>query len=493
MSLTPELASWRDRIRAVALEQGLDFFEVVFELLSWEQINEVAAYGGFPTRYPHWRFGMEFEHLTKSHAYGLSKIYELVINNDPSVAYLQESNEVVDQKLVMAHVYGHSDFFKNNIFFGHTNRKMIDTMATHATRIRRHMDRIGQERVEDFIDAVLSLENLIDANRVFLDDRSNRVAVPKEEDEPIQVGRIRAKEYLDPFVNPPGVLEEERQRLERERAARRRVPERPERDVLLFLIQFAPLERWQQDVLDIVREESYYFLPQMQTKIMNEGWASYWHTKIMTEFALDASELIDYAEKCAGVFSMPPGNFNPYKVGLELFRDIERRWNRGQFGTAWEECEDQDEKARWDLGLGRGKEKIFEVRRLYNDVTFLDTFLTPEFCDQQQLFVHRYNERTKRREISDREFDMIKMQLLTSLTNGGQPIIKVVESNYENRGELLLEHDHQGLDLDLGYARATMANLQRIWGRPVHILTGIDGKERIYSHDGTAFKETLVA
>lgn len=493
MSLTPELASWRDRIRAVAQKEGLDFFEVVFELLSWEQINEVAAFGGFPTRYPHWRFGMEFEHLTKSHTYGLSKIYELVINNDPSVAYLQESNEVVDQKLVMAHVYGHSDFFKNNIFFGHTNRKMIDTMAAHAARIRRHMDRIGQERVEDFIDAVLSLENLIDPNRVFLDDRSNRVALSPDEETPIQVGRIRAKEYLDPFINPPGVLEEERQRLERERAERRKVPERPERDVLLFLMEFAPLERWQQDVVDVIREESYYFLPQMQTKIMNEGWASYWHTKLMTEFALEASEVIDYAEKCAGVFSMPPGNFNPYKVGLELFRDIERRWNRGQFGTAWEECEDQDEKARWDLGLGKGREKIFEVRRLYNDVTFLDTFLTPEFCNQQQLFVHRYNERTRRREISDREFDMIKLQLLTSLTNGGQPIIKVVESNYENRGELLLEHDHQGLDLDLGYARATMGNLQKIWGRPVHILTGVDGKERIYSHNGVDFKETLVA
>ncbi len=491
--LTRELIEWRDKIRAVALNHGLDFFEVVYELMSGDEINEIAAYGGFPVRYPHWRFGMEFEQLDKSHAYGLSKIYELVINNDPSIAYLQESNELVDQKLVMAHVYGHSDFFKNNIYFGHTNRKMVDTMAAHAARVRRHMDKYGQETVEDFIDAVLSIENLIDPNRVFLDDKANRVSLPETDLEPVQVGRIRGKEYLDSYLNPPEYMAEEKKRLEAERRERQRLPERPERDVLLFLIHFAPLERWQQDIVDIIREESYYFLPQMQTKIMNEGWASYWHTKIMTEFALEASEVLDYADKCAGVFSMPPGNFNPYKVGIELFRDIERRWNRGQFGKEWEQCEDYEEKMRWDTATGLGREKIFEVRRLYNDISFLDTFLTPEFCNEQQLFVHRYNERTRRREISDREFDAIKLQLLTSLTNGGQPVIRVGDANYENRGELLLQHDHQGLDLDVNYARATLGNVHKIWGRPVHIHSYVEDKEILFTHDGAEFKDTLIA
>ena len=93
----------------------------------------------FPTRYPHWRWGMEYERLSKSHEYGLSKIYELVINNNPAIAYLLEGNSMVDQKLVMAHVFGHNDFFKNNIFFEKTNRKMIDGMANHAARVRRHM------------------------------------------------------------------------------------------------------------------------------------------------------------------------------------------------------------------------------------------------------------------------------------------------------------------------------------------------------------------
>src|SRR5512139_2872162 len=135
---------------------GLDFFPVVFELLDDEQINMVASYGGFPTRYPHWRFGMTYEYMQKSYEYGLHKIYEMVINNDPCYAYLLESNSMTDQKMVMCHVAGHNDFFKNNFAFQHTNRKMIDEMANHATRIRRYIDWFGVEPVEAFVDKCLS-------------------------------------------------------------------------------------------------------------------------------------------------------------------------------------------------------------------------------------------------------------------------------------------------------------------------------------------------
>src|SRR5262245_34989245 len=139
-NLTPELEKAMRHIRTTAKDVGLDLFEVVFELVAAQQLNEVAARGGFPTRYPHWRFGMDYESLSKGYEYGLSKIYELVINNDPCYAYLVESNDFVDQKLVMAHVYGHCDFFKNNQWFSQTNRKMMDQMANHAIRIRRYID-----------------------------------------------------------------------------------------------------------------------------------------------------------------------------------------------------------------------------------------------------------------------------------------------------------------------------------------------------------------
>src|SRR5450432_2460814 len=148
--LPANLAEIQGRIEGYARDYGLDFYPTVFELVDAEQLNAVAAYGGFPTRYPHWRFGMEYEQLSKGYTYGLSKIYELVINNDPCFAYLLEANAEVDQKLVMAHVYGHSDFFKNNFSFRHTNRRMVDEMANHGTRVRRWIDKLGVELIEDF-------------------------------------------------------------------------------------------------------------------------------------------------------------------------------------------------------------------------------------------------------------------------------------------------------------------------------------------------------
>ncbi len=487
MNLPAELVCARDEIREVARGFGLDFFEVVFEMVTCEEMNEVASFGGFPIRYPHWRFGMDYERLSKGHTYGLSRIYELVINNDPCIAYLQESNELVDQKLVMAHVYGHCDFFKNNIYFRHTNRKMVDECANHSTQVRRHIDRYGLDKVEAFLDAAHSIEDLIDPARVFLDPR--RPPEEEAEEETIEVRRIRAKEYLDAFVNPPEFLEEQRRKLEAEQERRRRFPERPERDVLLFLLQNAPLQRWQQDLLEIVREEAYYFLPQMQTKIMNEGWASYWHSRIMTERVLGDDEIVDYADRCAGVFSMPQGSFNPYKVGLELWRDIEERWDKGRFGPEWEDCEDYECRQRWDTGAGKGREKLFEVRRLHNDVTFIDTFLTPDFCDRAQLFTYKWNERTRRYELAERDFESIKSQLLLQLTNHGRPVIRVEDANFDNRSELLLEHDYQGIELDLGYARDTLRNLARIWGRPANLRTTLGGKPKLLTHDGSDFQE----
>src|SRR5512138_3512674 len=166
MSLPLEFQKLQAEIEVYAKKFGLDFFEVRFEMLDYRMINQMAAYDGFPTRYPHWRYGMEFERLSKSYAYGLHRIYEMVINTDPCIAYLLVSNMPVDQKLVIAHVFGHSDFFKNNLWFAHTNRRMLDGMANHAGRIRRYMEKYGHEVVETFLDACLSLENLIDAHRV---------------------------------------------------------------------------------------------------------------------------------------------------------------------------------------------------------------------------------------------------------------------------------------------------------------------------------------
>jgi stage V sporulation protein R len=490
-SLPPELAKLKGEIEAYARGYGLDFFDVVFEVLDWNQLNEVAAYGGFPNRYPHWRFGMEYEELSKSYAYGLSKIYEMVVNTDPCYAYLLYSNGIVDQKLVMAHVYAHCDFFKNNVYFAHTNRKMMDEMANHKTRVLRYIDAVGFEPVESFIDACLSLDTLIDYHAPAIRRRS----APQTEDassrRPIRTLRA-GKPYLEKYINPEEFLEEQRQALEEEAKQEKCFPERPEKDVLLFLLDHAPLERWERDILSMIREETYYFAPQGQTKILNEGWASYWHSTIMTQKALNDSEVIDYADHHSGTVAMGPNRINPYKIGLELLRDIEERWNKGKFGKEYEECTDMVLKRDWDQKLGLGREKIFEVRRLYSDVTFIDEFLTPEFCQQHKLFVYAYNPSADEMEIAGRQFDKIKRQFLFQLTNFGHPIIDVVDGNYRNRGELLLKHTHEGVDLKDDYAQATLANLHKLWRRPVGIETVSEGIPMRLMYDGTELREERI-
>ena len=487
--LPPYLHDIQKEIEGFARAYGLDFWEVEFEILDYKRMQEVASYGGFPVRYPHWRFGMEFEHLTKSHVYGLSKIYEMVINNNPAYAYLLEGNSLVDQKMVIAHVLGHVDFFKNNYFFSKTDRRMIDGMANHATRVRRHMERLGVEKVESFIDSCLCLENLIDPMSPFIVRKQAEKADDAELPETPEIPRLRAKAYMDRFINPPEYMEAQRRKMERQRDKPKRNPSEPERDVLMFLLQNAPMEPWELDVLEIIREEAYYFAPQRQTKIMNEGWASYWHGKIMTQRALKASEIIDYADHNSAVLATAPGQWNPYKIGIELFRHIEERWDKGRFGRDWDECQSLDERRVWDRRLGLGRKKIFEVRRLYNDVTFIDEFFTEEFCQEKKFFSFALNERTGNYEIDSREFHQVKHKILYQLTNFGEPFILVEDGNHENRGELLLRHRHEGVDLQGDHARATLAALHRIWRRPVNLATVFDAKSKTLRFDGKEHAE----
>jgi stage V sporulation protein R len=820
----------------------------------------------------------------------LSKIYEMVINNDPCYAYLMRSNHVVDQKLVMAHVYGHCDFFKNNAYFGHTNRKMMDVMANHGASIRSYVEKFGEDEVETFMDRCMSIDDLIDVHSVAIRRREPQLRYdfnPDDKNADVHATRFKSKDYMDEYINPPDKLKaEEAERRKQQEQVARSFPEQAEKDVLLFLIEHAPLKNWQRDILSIVRDEAYYFAPQGMTKVINEGWAclvgetlsltsegivrfrdlveerrpievsdgqtrrrvydwarfedretvrlrtrrglevegsvthrlqlpdgnwkrldelrigdhvrlavgtdlwatepvrldwqsrprltlagvaaaagvhertafrwldtgyrkegsrlgelltcyeaeraeqgatqhrrrrplrvpavvderlaaflgyligdghiserkrtigltsgdeaqadhfarlaeelfdvrvlkkwdqtkwrirfssrelqeflkhlglktgpcarektvpdcilrspksvvaaflralydcdgyagkagvilstssvemskvvqllllnfgilsarrphkdgcwhvhtlgksaarflheigfglqrkrdalksyieehnwfkteaweddivsiehgradvydisvetthryaaagfinhnSYWHSTIMTQKALSPDELVDYADHHSGTMAMSRTRLNPYKLGIELLRDIEHRWNTGRFGKEYEECDDLEKKRTWDNQLGLGRKKIFEVRRVHSDITFIDTFLTPEFCVQHNLFSFAYQEQAGQYYIESRDFEKIKQRLLFSLTNFGKPWIYVVDGNYRNRGELLLRHQFNGVELRLDQAADTLANIQFIWSRPVHLTTLVDGKPTTLSFDGT--------
>ena len=353
-------------------------------------------------------------------------------------------------------------------------------MANHAVRIRRYMDKYGEDKVENFIDRCLSVEDLIDPYLPFAE--SKRETEDKVVPEEPGVGKFKApRSYLENFMNPKDFVEQQKKNMETKKTENKQFPAQPQRDILQFVLENALLEDWQADILSIVREEAYYFAPQRTTKIMNEGWASYWHSKILTEKVLEPSEFLDFADRHAGVMVTQPGGMNPYKLGIEMFRHIEERWNKGKFGKDYDTCDDMVLKKQWDKKLGLGRQKIFEVRKSHNDITFIDEFFTEEFCEDQKLYTYDMNPRTKRYEIKSKDWKEVKEKILASLTNAGRPLIKVADGNYRNRSELLLRHEYHGKDLDLIYAKACLGNLAVLWCRTCHIETMNEGQRKVYS------------
>jgi stage V sporulation protein R len=366
-------------------------------------------------------------------------------------------------------------------------------MANHATHVRRHIEKHGYDTVEAWLDVCLSVEHLIDAHSMFL----NRGPLEREKEDTKRdeqpTGKFKSKDYLDRWINPPEKIEAEQKRYRDEAAkVRHATPARPTRDVLLYLLEHASLEDWQRDCLAMVREESYYYAPQGMTKVMNEGWASYWHSTLMTKHFVEAKEVIDYADHHSGTVHMPPGNFNPYKIGIELFRDIEDRWNKGKFGKDYDDADTLGQKKSWDKGLGQGREKIFEVRRVYNDVNFIDEFLTEEFIEKHKFYQYGRDERTGQIKILSRDPKRIKQTMLYHLTNMGQPFIYVVDGNYANRGELYLAQKHNGLDIEIKTAIETLKNVYKIWRRPVHLQARIDDDMLLFSFNGEQAKQQTI-
>src|SRR5690242_16669531 len=258
-----------EKIWDIAHRMGLDPFPVNFELVPATIMYEFGSYG-LPGRFSHWSRGKAYYRMKTDYDYGLSKIYELVVNTNPSYAFLMEQNDLLQNKVVVAHVLGHTDFFKHNTYFKHTGANMIDKVSVNADRIRQYEYDHGSAQVERFLDAVLAIEEHIDPN-VHIKRAEERGAGEKDERK-----GPRESAYDDLWGladrDTRKAAEEER---ERERARkRRRFPPEPEKDLLLFMARYAPnLEEWQRDILLIVSEEMLYFVPQMRTKILNEGWA----------------------------------------------------------------------------------------------------------------------------------------------------------------------------------------------------------------------------
>ena len=498
LQLPEELKKLVPDIFKACRDYGLDYYPTVVQMLTYDEISEVAAYGGFPVRYPHWQFGMEYEELQRGYEHGMHRIYEMVINTNPCYIYCLDSNTLVDNVTVIAHALGHCDFFKNNIFFSPTSQNMMNQLANHGTRIRKYIARWGKEKVTEFIDHVLRIDTLIDFSKAW-DKRQIKDPVIKDSRKwrhPKRLDIEEGHEYMDPYINTDDWHKRQYDRIKRDEAAQELgIFGKPSRDIMGFIRDNAPLKPWQSDIMSMLYEESMYFAPQRVTKMLNEGWASFIDCQIMCRDGLvglgqkshDAG-IIEYSAHKMGVLG---GKYstNPYKLGYCLFMDIEERWNKGRFGTEYDDCDDLQKKQNWDLNLGLGKEKIFEVRKHYNDLTALMEFFTPEFCDKYEFFNwKRYPNGDIK--LEDRNFKEIKNGLLAKYVNGGLPEITLVDPNHRGKGYMLLEHKWVGKPLYMPYVEAVMQSLYFFWNNEVYLASkNEDGDEIVFccygSEDGT--------
>ena len=461
MTLTEMKALHRaiDEITEVAEGFGLDFYPMRYEICPADIIYTFGAYG-MPTRFSHWSFGKQFHKMKLHYDLGLSQIYELVINSNPCYAFLLDTNSLIQNKLIVAHVLAHSDFFKNNAHFAGTRGDMVESMTATAERIAHYEMLHGKEEVEQFLDAVLSIQEHIDPSIMRLNTLSD--------DEELEEEKSKENTPYDDLWD----LDKNEKPVQKKQKTRRKIPPKPEKDLLLFIEKYGrELEDWQCDILTMMREEMLYFWPQLETKIMNEGWASYWHQRILRELDLTSGETIEFAKLNANVIQPSKTQINPYYLGLKMFESIEKQYDNPS----------EEMKKRGVQPLS-GRKKIFEVREVDNDQSFIRNFLTKELADQEDLYL--FQKEGDEYRVSSKEYEQIRDKLVSSRVNGGFPYIVVKDGDYLRNGELYLKHRYEGVELDIDYLEKVLPYLFRLWGRAVHLETEVNNKQMLYSYDG---------
>lgn len=453
-----ELRARIDDVLDIARDLGLDFYDIHFEVVPFDVMTELAAYG-LPIRGQHWSYGKVYDRQRIHGRMGLSKIFEIVVNSNPAYAFLLDTNQDFENMMIAAHVAAHVDFFKHNALFSVTHRGMVNEAAAHAARLDSYKERYGLDRVEHLMDIAFALDRHIDFHKGLY-----RKPYP-----PRQVVEVeRTEQPYDDLHEKAGYSIEKR-------VVGDRFPPYQEADLLWFLIQYAPLETWEQDVLSMVREEAHYFYPQFMTKILNEGWASFWHAEIMLAYdQLTPQEMIDYAALNAAVVAPGPNlSLNPYYLGYQILKDVEQRF---------------------------GRERLFRIRTEDDDISFLLNYLTEELCEKLQLF--RYGRRCKGHTthrpdcprcqevvIVSRDVDEVREAIVQERYNYGVPYIVVDEVV---SGTLRLEHvDRRERTLDLHFAQKTLQYIHELWKAPVVLVTSLPNHrgEIELSYDAQGFRK----
>jgi len=477
-------------IKEIAEKRGLRFCPVNFEIITKKAMVEFGTYV-LPSRYSHWTFGKDFGKLQKLHELGILQILEMVINTEPAVAFLLDSNTLVEHRMVIAHVFAHVDFFTNNYWFSKTNKKMLAESEHAEKRVAELEYEYGKEEIEKVIDACLSIQWHVDFYSEFKSNTEKKKVIPVlsmkslgldlelgdngksdygksgEKKESIMNEKWENKDNKDDEKRynqgrmKNGEVEVEGKKL-RSKEELECKEEKEEKDLLKYLIKNAPLKDYEMEILEIVRDETLYFMPNGLTKIMNEGWATYWHVELMKEY-LSFEDFQRFAQKHAELMSSE--GLNPYKLGYMIYDSIVKRWDK-------------------EYGEGAGLKKIFEVREFEDDVSFINNYLTQDICDTCGLFVYEEDPYSGERRIKSTNVEDIKKKIISQILNFGKPLIVVKDGDYRGNRELYLLHKYDGRELDRVYAEDVLKAIYRLWKRPVHVETVYREKRSLFSYDG---------
>ncbi|MEZ4755135.1 MAG: SpoVR family protein [Bdellovibrionota bacterium] len=475
-----ELKDWDDKILKWVDYYGLNCYPQEFEICDHNEMIGYMAYSGMPSHYAHWSYGKNYEKQKTLYDYGVAGLpYEMVINSNPCLAYLMRDNTLLLQILTIAHVYGHNDFFANNFTFTSNidAKYSLEMFKGHATRIDSYIEdpSIGIEAVEDVLDHAHSISFQRNKNMAIKQLSHEELALRRWENAQVQNDphwEIHPEvEYSDPELS--------------------KVPLEPEENLLLFIAEHNPyLPEWKKDVLRITDKEAKYFIPQMETKIMNEGWASYWHHKIMNALELPQGLHLEFLVKHNQVLTPTPGGLNPYHLGFVLWHDIERRWNEGDTGREYSDDTPDVDPGTLHENDTPGRKKMFEIRETDRDRSFLRRFLTEDIMRELELFQHE--KRGKERiitKVSDEEnWAHVKETLINNTGTGSLPVIKIEDADFGKKRTLYMKHYHDGRDLQLEYAEKTLKHVKALWEHEVALETELNGKKSILKIVGDTLK-----
>ena len=487
------------RIKEIVENFGLLTTDIVFEIVPVQRMLEGMAYE-FPINFSHWSFGRDYEkHRTIYDHTGQGIPYEQVWNFDAPRALLVETNPFALNVTTIAHVYGHVDYFLGNAYLkrGRIFSDVANETKRAVSRFHEYESKYGKEGVEKTIDAGLSLRWQQNPD-LFVEEEFDDEAV-REKIITLERERLRSRDSY--FVFNDKESEENIKAIEDKlKYLNKKTPPNPIYDLLGYITHHSSiLKPWQRDVLTVVRNQALALAPNRRTKMLDEGWATYWHVKIMRrlfeEGLLTAEEHNIFNTFHSRVTQESKMSFNWYRIGLALFENIKERWDRGRFGLEYEDCKDSAKRAYWDVGTNKGSEKIFQVRSSYSDRMAIEEFFTDEFIREMSLYL--YEEQISGADIiyriTENRPEVIRNILKQSFALYGIQPIAIEDANYKERQDFYLKHCYYGLELEPRYRDGTLRNIHYLWGRNVYLATVTDDKDVLVNFDGSSIKTEYVS